>query len=244
MLEIENKLPRFTDLRGMAKDVEGESEYERFGIFVQKAAFVQSCLTDIVQAKSCCDALENLRKSKRKTGTIEKTSTENALLSSGVMLYARATSTGGSVGERGSSQIKKSLNEDQRLDHEALIEIRNRAFAHVYTDQSISNEVWHEDKIFLVETNAGWKPASFKRTSQFHKLTFERLKRQLPIADSILITRFHSHINQLTKILTESPLPLSVFENNLFDPVKLFGSKEQVRKALDGMPVGRATGIT
>jgi hypothetical protein len=172
-----------------------------------------------------------------------RTATENALLMAAVLLYARATSTSGSMGERGSVDIASKLEEKQLIDHGALLDVRNRALAHVYSRSVVADDVWHDDSFFLVETDQGWKPAAATKRFLFHRPTLELLRRQLPVAEQLVTEVYHKRLNRLTELLSKNPVEWSVFEKNLFDPVSFFGSEQAVLDALRGMPHGSASGL-
>jgi hypothetical protein len=236
-------IPRFTDLRGIARDLADDQKYRRLATSIQKAALAQSCLGDIRQSETCCDALDAILRSLRRAGTVERSATENALLATAVLLYARATSTSGSRGERGPIDISSKLDATQRTDHAALLKVRNRALAHVYTQEAVAEDIWHDDLLFLVETNHGWKPAAATHRIQYHKATLERLRRQLPIAGRLITEIFHKRINQVSELMTEHPVEWEIFKRNLFNPVDFFGSERAVIDALAGMPFGSAIGL-
>ena len=173
-----------------------------------------------------------------------RSATENALLMTAVLLYARATSTSGSMGERGAIDTSSKLNDTQLVDHEALLEVRNRALAHVYSRSLVAEDVWHDDTLFLVETDQGWKPAAATKRFLFHRATFDRLHRQLPIAERLVTGVYHKWLNRLTELLSKTPVEWSVFEKNLFDPIPFFGGEQGVLNALNGMAHGSASGLT
>jgi hypothetical protein len=82
------KIPRFTNLRGIARDLDGDPNYRRLAASIRKAGLAQSCRGDISQSQTCCDALEVLLGNPRKVGTMSRAATENALLVTAVLLYA------------------------------------------------------------------------------------------------------------------------------------------------------------
>lgn len=236
--------PRFTDMRGIERDLSGDPAYAKLGKAIRLATLAQSCKSDLAQAVSCCSALRALLASPRKRGTLERSTTENALLFTAVSLYGRATATVGKDQERGSINISAKLSSDQLLDHTALVTLRNRGLAHVYDREIVSDEVWHSDSLFLVERpGGGWLPSAVSSRLQFDIRTLERLERQLPVADAILLQRFHDGLALLQEVMRTEPVPLAVFEGNVFDPVPVFGSPAGVKMALDGMADGHATGL-
>jgi hypothetical protein len=239
-------LPDFTDLRQIALALPEQGKFEDLRHAIESVWRAQSCNADLRQAADACDALRELRSSPRKRGSLARATTENALLVTGVMLYARATGTSGKMGERGSIQIdQKQLTSDQRDDHARLIDIRNRALAHVYRDTPIGENFWHEDLIFAVDrAELGWKPAVGSNRISFHLETFDRLLRQLPVADALLMRAFHRRMDAMTRMINAASAPLDLFLRFRFDPLEKFGGVKAVEQILAGIPVGHATVMT
>ena len=176
---------------------------------------------------------------------MNRAATEFALLMSAVTLYARATRTSGSQGERGSVSIVAKLSPAQLEDHEVLIDIRNRALAHVYSGEATADGVWHDERLFAVDCgDIGWQPASVTKRFQFNQSTFDRLLRQIPVAHALLLARFHERIHQLTDLLNRSDAAtVELFESHLFNPVGLFGSIDGVWRALEARKTGSGMGL-
>jgi hypothetical protein len=127
-------IPRVTDMRGIERDLSGDLAYAKLGKAIRLATLAQSCKSDLAQALSCCWALRALLASPRKRGTLERSTTENALLFTAVSLYGRATATVGKDQERGSINITAKLSANQLLDHIALVTLRNRGLAQLVAD--------------------------------------------------------------------------------------------------------------
>ena len=233
--------PRFTDLRAMADDLSSDPRYSRLVPTIRSMLHAQSCVSDLGQSKDALEALEVLAASPRKKGTIGRGATESALLTTAVLLYARATSTSGKQGERGSIRIEAHLTPDQLADHEVLLGIRNRALAHVYTEEPIDQQIWHSERAFAVELGEGWIPACGGERVQLNFTVMARLRRQLPVARSILHDRYQEHVGKMVKLMADEPVPLETFVAHCFDPVPVFGSEQAVAEVLAGMGVGRAS---
>lgn len=231
-------LPDFTDLRALAAELREQEEYRRLWTSIERAARTQSCVSDLAQAQSCCDALDDLLPSARRKGTLTRSATEASLLQTAVLLYERATAAAGKRQERGSVSIVEHLSVEQLADHAALVGLRQRAIAHVYVGEAIDGQVWHRDLLFAIENEGAWKPAAASHRVQFDGPTFARLKRQVPVARAFLTERFHEHLNKLTAILNNNPVPVALFEKHRFDPAKMFGSAESARAVLVGQQVG------
>ena len=233
--------PAFTDLRGLASNLDGQPAYRRLRSVIERAARTQSCVSDLTQAHLCCDALDELLPSPRKVGTLTRSATEAALLQTAVVLYERGTAAAPKQGERGSISIVEQLTPKQRLDHDALVLLRQRAIAHVYVGEAIEGEIWHRDLLFAVEMEGAWKAAAASNRVQFNRATFDRLKRQLPVAVALLTTRFHEHLNRLTAMLNDNPVSVELFQRHQFDPVEKFGGERAVRQLLAGRLSGKAS---
>ena len=237
------KLPRFADLSRIVAELGDDPRYEGLVAIARKATVAQACVGDLAQARTCCEALDALLLSPRKQGTLGRAAMEAALLQSAVVLYARATATGGKKGERGAVQIRHKLAPKQRTDHDALIQIRNRAIAHV-AEEPIEGENWHTHELFLVEFGSAWQPVGAVKRFQFHKGMFERLKRQCAVAQTAVITVFHGHLNRLIEAMNAEPVPVEIFERHLFDPIEKFGGIESVSSVLAGRLTGQTSFLT
>ncbi|HTU13051.1 MAG TPA: hypothetical protein VMG08_19335 [Allosphingosinicella sp.] len=168
-------IPQFTDLRKIAVALEGNADFNELRHTIESVWRAQSCNADIRQAADACEALQVLRRSPRQQPSLTRATTENALLVTGVLLYARATGTSGGKGERGSIQLDhKNLSQEQRTDHAILLEIRNRALAHVYRESPIADNLWHEDLVFAVDLEElGW-------SQQLAQIAFPSMCRRSP----------------------------------------------------------------
>lgn len=232
-------LPRFADLRAIAEAIGDQGEYRRVRSAIAKAALTQSCVSDLAEAETCCAALTELQNSIRRKGTMTRLATEAALLRAAVTLYERASAAGAKQGERGSVQIADRLTQDQRQDHDAIIQARHRALAHVYVGEDLGGTMWHRDVLFIVEDGEQWRPAAASNRIQVHGELFRRLRRQIPVALHILQSRFGDQIGRVTAILNDEPLPIELLENHLFDPIETFGSEATVQKVLAAQATGR-----
>lgn len=235
--------PRFTDLRAMAAEIADKPKYSRVQGAIEKAGRAQSCVSDLAEAETCCEALDEILRSIRRTGTITRLATEAALLRTAVTLYERATSAGAKKSERGSIAIAHLLTPEQRSDHDALVAVRQRSLAHVYVGEEIDGQIWHGDVLFAVEVGSAWQPAAASKRIQFSGSTLAQLKRQIPVALALLKDRFHLRLAELQALLDDNPLPIAVFERHQFDPVDVFGSAQATQKILAARSLGRGSFI-
>jgi hypothetical protein len=152
------------------------------------------------------------------------------------MLYVRATSTGGSHKERGSIQLNaKKLTREQREDHEMLLRLRNSAVGHVETSAKVGRDFWHRDFLFAKAVDSdGWQLASASTSIGFLFETFERLKRQLPIAMSLLGEKASEWLKAAVQALDSVKPDEAMLKRYEVDPVEYFGSVEVATLALSG----------
>lgn len=233
--------PDFADAELVAQELAKHHEFRRLSTEIRKAALTQSCEADLRQAETCCNVLRTLMASPRRKGTLERTATESALLTKAVLLYARATYGTGQKGERGAISVADKLTKEQLADHDALIAVRNRSIAHVYSNESVADQVWHQGKVFLVSTENGWKPGAVKKSYHRIKPTLGQLERQVPTARAIIETLFQKRMARVTDMLNANPVPALIMKACQFDPISLFGTAMAVQQALDGIASGWAS---
>lgn len=232
-------LPPFTDLGALAEELARRGKNTKLRAAITQAWRAQSCLGDLRQAFDCCSALEGIIERPRSADTSALMATERALMTTAIMLYARATSTSGQLGERGSIQLERNkLSEQEWADHCSLLDVRNQAMAHVYSSRPIADHEWHRDVFFAVQVSNGqWKAASASNQTSFHAATLERLKRMLPVAHREVKEKFHKRIGAVTDMINRE-VDAKLILRHVFDPIPVFGNEEAVRAALAGAPTG------
>ena len=190
----------------------------------------------------CTAALGELIQRPKMQDTSGTMATERSLMATAIMLYARATSTNGDKGERGSIQLsEKKLTPEDWADHNALLDVRNQAMAHVYPSRRLSDHDWHRDIFFAVHLGGGvWKAASASKQTSFHAVTFARLERMLPVAHRELKAKFHERIGAVTDMINKE-VKAELLQKHVFDPVAIFGSEESVQLVLGGAVRGEAS---
>lgn len=229
-------LPRVADLFTLSKSL-SDPKYNRLKRILRQAAVAQSCLSDLKQCLGFLVALEQWLAVPTVDGDpvcLARTS----LLMSAVLLYARATGTAGNDGQRGSISIHQKLTLKQREDHDALIKIRNRALAHVYSDEAIDDGVWSKVHMMAVETTQGWLPGGATRTIQLSSPVIRRLNRALPIAIDLIEANAQDKMLKTAQEMNASPVPLAMFEEHRLDPVSVFGTLEAAQNALGDVTIG------
>lgn len=234
---------RFSDLRAVVLELAKIPQHQHLPKKLEKAVRAQSCHADLRQAEACLQAIDKLLPSPRAKGTVERNATEAALLMSCVVLYARATHGGSGKGERGSVSVRDQLSSDLKIDHDALINLRNQAFAHVYLDNSASGApMWHEVKPFLQNDGESleWNVGVGSRTTQVDKPTIERLRRLLPSAIEFVRNRFRARLDAVTSEINDHSIALELIEKHEMTATELFGSTEAGQIAVNGRPAGES----
>lgn len=233
--------PNFADLRTLADELRKQPEFARLSSRIDKALKTQSCLADLREARACLSALEEMLPSPRKRNSETRHATEAALIRSCVTLYERATNAAGKRKERGSINIHENLSPDQLRDHQAIVSLRQRSIAHVYPGESVNGAKWHDDRIFAVEMDKGWRAAAASHRIQFQEATYLTLKRQIPVAEQIMYHKFQERMAELVASLNDTPVEQAAFLRHTFDPVSYFGSHEGVLTALEGQRTGTSS---
>ncbi|HEY0013237.1 MAG TPA: hypothetical protein VGB79_10360 [Allosphingosinicella sp.] len=235
--EVPN-LPVTIDLLALAKALERRGGKRKVVGALRSAWRAQSCVADLRQAEGICETLDQLTAGSSTFGAPSLVNIQSSLLSTAILLYARATSTGGSQGERGSVQLEASkLTPGQREDHKTLVAIRNRALGHVQTDTSIAGDFWHKDFLFAKRVQPGtWGIASGSTSIGLHFEAMTILRRQLPVALVILTARSRERINEAMQSVEETHPSEATMLRHQVDPVAWFGSLETAQAMLAGGP--------
>ena len=98
--------------------------------------------------------------------------------------------------------------------------------------------------LFLVERpDRGWVPPAVSLRLQFDWRMLERLERQLPVAEAIMLQTFRDRLALLQGVMKALPVPFGIFEQNVFDPMPVFGGPNGVKMAHDVMADGHDTGL-
>jgi hypothetical protein len=229
--------PLFSDLEALAASLRDNGKHAAIKQILKQAWRAESCLGDLKQAKDCCDVLRDGLNRLPKDYTLALHTIERSLLATAILLYSRGTSTGsGKAGERGSIQLERGqLSKEQWQDHQTLLDVRNQSLAHVNPSHAVGARSWHRVMLFAVRyPNGGWRPASATNETGFHKETYERLERMLPVAREIVLKQFRKRMAAVSKLMNEAYIAEQTFIDHLFDPVVFFGDESAVRRILEG----------
>ncbi len=232
-------LPTFTDLGALADDLAKRGADPAIRSAITSAWRVQSCLGDLRQAEQSVKLLRKIADRERADDSQEAMTIERALMTSAVLHYARATSTSGQKGERGSIQLEQSrLTPEEWLDHTKIIDVRNQALAHVYSGRSAGDHIWHRDVFFAVESPQGtWVAASASNQTSYHGETLRRLEKMLPVAIREVKAKFDKRMAAVSRMLN-GKVKTEMFRKHAFDPAHVFGSEETARAILAGRDHG------
>lgn len=230
------QLPIFVDLMALAESLKKNGRHGALKKMLMQAWRAESCLGDLRQAQYCSEALRALRQTSNNPTTVEAHIIEKSLLTTSLLLYARATHTSAKGEERGSISLQRGqLSDIEWSDHQALIELRNQAVAHVNPDHRTAGRAWHKQLLFAVRHTSGqWKPASASNETSFHLETFNRLQRMLPVAQTLVLKQFNKRMKAVTDEINGAISLDEALCQYKFDPVKAFGSIEVVQRILTG----------
>ena len=228
--------PPFTDLQALASKLKANGKHAVLQKTLMQAWRAESCHGDLKQSKDCCGVLRELLGRPKADYPPAMHTTERALLTTAILLYARATSTSGKAEERGSIQLERGLlTNDQWQDHQELIGVRNQSLAHVNPAHTVGSRIWHKVMLFAVLTPGGsWRAASATNETTFHTETLVRLERMLPVANEIVLRKFNKRILAVTTQLNDAGIEERIFFEHQFNPVEFFGSEDIVKRLLKG----------
>lgn len=225
----------FFDLLAYVETIQNSSPHRTLKHKVHTAWRARSCVNDLLQAQSCCTVLKDRRSAGRCAITAEDNIIDKALLNTAVQLYVRATSTSGRATERGSIQISDKLTDEQRIDHSALIDLRNQSLSHVDITHSADGRTWHEVSVFAAHDGEKLHLATTVNETSFHGDTFDRLIRMLPVATEIVNYQANQKIEKVSEHITSPtfpfrelfgyPLDLSKFKNEAIFNAVMNGPK-------------------
>ena len=235
-----SELPRTVNLSKLQSELVKTARLPDLSDKIRRALNAQSCLGDMRQAHDCLSALVKLVGSIRGWKSPERDTTEAALLSSAISLYARATVTqlarrpSGQAPERGPVQIRNELSPELQADHDSVIAIRGQALAHVYFDRELDGVEWHQGAALLIEADDGWLPGAASRRVRLHSPTIEQLSRLLPVGVEILTERVHLRFVELQQALERNKGPAlnEAIGRSWLEPIEFFGSEEAAARAL------------
>lgn len=227
--------PPFVDLLALSKSLNRTNRQKKLNNLLLQAWRAQSCLADLLQSDDCCKILRAKVDEKGQTFGVQEQTIVNALQTTAVSLYVRATSTSGKSGERGSIQLnKKQLTKDQIEDHASLLDLRNQALAHVNHQHKMGNRIWHNVVLFAVPNRIGkWTIAVSTNETTWNRETLECMERMLPLAIKFVQDKFSARLKEAEEALNDAGINERTFRKFSFDPVETFGSHAVVKRILE-----------
>jgi len=240
-------LPVTVDLMKVATSLRDKVARRKLVGCIRTAWTTQSCLADLRQAAGACDAIDALSTTSSTLDGYVRTHLQSATLASAIIMYVRATTSGGKrSGERGSVQIDPAkLTKRQQEDHGTLVRIRNSALGHVEVNADIAGDYWHRDLVFAKRSGAAnWEVASSSHAIGFHKPAFEILKRQVPVAIEHLKEKCRQRIAGVIEMINELKLCDADLMTHQVNPIEWFGSARAAVIALGTKPGEEASGWT
>ena len=231
-------LPVTVNLMKLATSIEAKGGDKRISSALRQAWRAQSCSADLEQAQGACDALTQLTE---KPASIEPGAllhVQSGLLTTAILLYARATATGGSKSERGSVLLDASkLTPEQQADHETIVRLRNGAIGHVEQGARIAGDLWHRDFLFAKGARPGdWEFSSASLSIGFHLEVTATLRRQLPVATAIVKAKCQERLAKAIAVIRDAKLSDKDLLRYRVDPVEWFGSIEAALLIFSGGP--------
>lgn len=237
-------LPVFVDIQSLGEALEKEVGKTKLTKAIRLALLYQSCHADLRIAADGLRALLQLIPSPRKIGTPERMATETALLMQSVILFVRATTGKGGMGQRGSINIVSKLDSGLQSAHKLILNVRNRALAHVYHGEKFGERIWSEQAILLMEKGDSFHPMATTRTAQVDQEVINSLGRLLPAATEIVSNGSRDYLNKVVESLNQQRIELSDMDAHKVDPTLFFGSPERVIKVAASADSGVATFIS
>jgi hypothetical protein len=226
-------LPRAADLWNILHDLHGHTDQRKLIKLAVQAQRAQSCVADLKLAETTCETLAQIEHCDLSAMTpLHRLALQHALVANAVVLYARATSTHSSGGERGSVSIDDRLQAGDLADHKMLVTLRNKVIAHVHAEEAIADNVWHRERMILRESGLAWRPGCVTRRMQIDQVTIAKLRKMIPIAYKLVRETYLKRLNSLTSLVNIDPPDLGLIEKHLFDAVAFFGSVKAAQHAL------------
>lgn len=231
-----SSLPTFIDLRALQSKIGSFGPNRALKRHIERALRAQSCVADLSQARDCLALLHGLSPSTQPAATAAPMMIETALIVHAILLYCRATGGNNARGERGSVTVHEQLTAEQKIDHNLIIQVRNRALVHVYSNEILADDVvWHNDVIFGVMSGKAWDVGVASNRIQFSLALVARLDGLVPVVWDLLYRRFQDRMGELTDFVNAATIHREDWVACFFDPVEKFGSEEATRNVLAGM---------
>jgi len=240
-------LPEVCDLQALIDSLDGDPGHAKLADLARRSRRAQSCHSDLALAATCCESYAQFTNvASSVMPQMHLNAVSHAILASAIILYARATSTSSKGGERGGISIEDRLETLQDLeDHKRIIDLRNRAIAHVHSEEALGTEIWHREKLILKSVGDGtWLPGCVTRRIQANPMAINLVRRMIPIAGRLVRATFLQRLRELAEALEALPETEGMIKAHLFDPISFFDSETSAKEALGVGLGGSAMGLT
>jgi hypothetical protein len=168
---------------------------------IRRARDVCSLVVDLMMAAESLDALETLLANPTEVYDFNALTAQSALLNYALVLYARATKTDSD--ERGGFDLRSRFNDQEKLTHQELSDLRDQAIAHFGSGGSYTG-VWQAELVVLQSTGNGEKVGVVTRRQTTDFKLAARARKQIGVAYDLLCALRTEKLNEVTIALTEA----------------------------------------
>lgn len=233
-----SKFPRAVNLSIVRERLVEAGALSKLAEAIRVTLNAQSCLIDLQQSAGSLAALQEIMinsflENAAVPSEQSRKVVESALLENAITLYVRATHSGADKGSRGSIQIAGKLTTAEKTDHQTLIDVRNKAVAHVHQNKDVWGKSRHRGVILLVECEEGWRPGAAASRVTFDRDLVGCLIRQVPVATRIISSQVDGLFRKLADliILNESDYDLQkALKDSEVSLSDFFSSGDEVTK--------------
>src|SRR5436190_7339092 len=173
---------------------------------IRRARDLHSLSADLAMALESLDALDALLKAPTARDDYIKIITESALLNNALILYVRATKT--TSQERGGFDLRSRFSEEEKVAHEELSDLRDKAIAHFGSGGSYRGE-WQAELVILQFKGEDAKPGVVTRRKTVDRKLAMRARKQIEAAHALLralsLQKLGEVTDELNKAAAEDP---------------------------------------
>jgi len=194
-------MPDSYDLTALSERLFEEGRLQPLAGKIQRAQDLASLHADLIMAGECLDALDALIAQPTAEDDFAKNITEASLLSNAVVLYVRATKT--ESDERRGFDLRSRFSTEQKIVHQELCDLRDKAIAHFGSGGSYAGE-WKVERVVLDVTDAAdARVAVATRRKTVDRKLAERARAQIEAARRFMRDLSGEQINDVTEELNK-----------------------------------------
>ncbi len=198
---VERNMPDSYDLTALSERLFAEGRLQPLAGKIQRAQDLASLHADLIMASECLDALEVLMAQSAADDDFAKNITGVSLLSNAVILYARATKT--ESDERRGFDLRSRFSPEEKVVHQELCDLRDKAIAHFGSGGSYTGE-WKVERVVLDVTDAAdARVAVATRRKTVDKKLAGRARAQIEVARAFIRELSGEQINDVTEELNK-----------------------------------------